>query len=82
MFQIETGYEIPGVVRESKYPFQHMDVGDSFLHPFDLTEEGETNAAGTVVKVRAAVNNYRKRDDTKKFVVRIVEDGVRCWRSV
>lgn len=80
MFQIETGYEIPKrrVTTESEYPFDHMEVGDSFLYP---AQEGD-ELTKLATRVRAAVGNYRKREGNaeKKFTVRIVDYGVRCWR--
>jgi hypothetical protein len=38
MFKIETGVPIPSVVKNHKYPFADMKVGDSFAEP---VPEGE-----------------------------------------
>lgn len=50
----------------SLYPFQCMDVGDSFF----VVREG---------RVRQAAHNYGARTG-KKFTVRKQENGVRVWR--
>lgn len=51
----------------NKYPFKDMDIGDSFL------------VEGDVVKVRNAAHAWGKVNN-KKFSVKKVEGGHRCWR--
>lgn len=72
MFKIEKG--IPLKQRRS-YPFEEMEVGDSFFVGF---EEGNPN------NVRAAVyssaSSYGSRHN-KRFATRIQGDGVRVWRT-
>jgi hypothetical protein len=54
--------------RNAKYPFAHMEVGDSFFIP------GKTAYA-----IGGAVHNASKR--TKyKFVSRTMDGGARVWR--
>lgn len=71
MIVVEKGVPVPKKrevkKRESRYPFDVMDVGDSFLIATDCT------------KVRAAAYAYAKRQN-KKFVVRKIGSAHRCWR--
>ena len=76
-FQIEFDVPLPvrtapGGRRGSKYPFAEMDVGASFLVPGDVKAQ----------TIRSATAAYAKRagDDSLKFSVRAVSDGVRVWR--
>ena len=57
-----------------KYPFRIMKVGDSFLVPL------ADDAGG--VRLRSSVGQFQRRDDEqRKFSVRKVDDGYRCWRT-
>ena len=68
-FKIEKGIEIPSGRKASRvYPFDKMEVGDSFL----------VNAKEQV-KVMSSARPYGIRTG-KKFVSRKMEDGVRVWR--
>lgn len=82
MFEIEEGIPVPPRANrpagESKYPFVHMEVGDSFLVPVDSTTgDTTTKARGRVVQ---ACTKASKRYDVK-FIARVVSGGVRVWRS-
>lgn len=56
--------------RRVAYPFEQMEVGDSFVIP-----DGERE------KCRMAAYAWGKRRNLR-FVVRLDDDGdVRCWRS-
>ena len=68
MFTIEKNVPMPKTSRVSKYPFDKLEVGDSFLV-----------AGGKKGTVAAAANAAAKRLE-RKFTVRVVEDGVRVWR--
>jgi hypothetical protein len=57
--------------RTSKYPFGDMEVGDSFL----ATDIKSATMYSSVARYAKSVNN------TKKFTVRTVSDGVRVWRT-
>lgn len=76
MFAIEKGVEIPKAkaFRQAKYPYQSMEVGDSFFVPSD--EKGSP-----VTRMRSSVASYLKRNNELKFIVREVEGGARVWRT-
>lgn len=68
--KIEKGVEIPPQTRRLKYPFEDMEVGDSFFVKADPKT------------IRAAAHNYRKtRDKSRKFTIRAVDGGARVWRT-
>ena len=58
---------IPYPARKAKYPFNEMDVGDSFFI------EAGFDAARSSSAVFGSRNN-------KKFSFRKVDGGFRCWR--
>lgn len=66
-FSIEKQIPIPG-----KYPFDDMDVGDSFFIPPHIRREGVNVAALRYTKTPKGLN--------KRFTIRKVPDGFRCWR--
>ncbi len=74
--KIEKGIKLPAAKSGSKkYPFEDMEVGDSFLVPF----------AGTDVKRRrlqsAILGSCRiSRYSGMKFSTRSSNKGIRCWR--
>lgn len=57
-------------VRSFKYPFGHMEVGDSFAVP-----------GSSYSRIYSAASHYGKRSKTK-FIVRKIPgtDEIRCWR--
>ena len=68
MIKIEKNIPVPPFRKALKYPFEEMQVGDSFL----VTDVKRENLAITARK-------YGKKAG-KDFLVREVEGGVRCWR--
>jgi hypothetical protein len=70
MFKIEKG--IPQNIKSMRmqYPFDKMDVGDSFL-----VKGGEQG-----MKARSAAGNWGKVNG-KKFSTRKVGDDYRVWRT-
>lgn len=66
MIKIDKNVPIPpaGQGRPRKYPFDEMDVGDSFF-------------SGSIASVESSAYS---RNDGKKFVLRKVRGGVRVWR--
>lgn len=70
-FKIEKGIPAPRYSkgRGLKYPFDKMEVGDSFL---------ATGSKPHVVS--SCASNFGKKN-SKKFVTRIVDGGVRVWRA-
>ena len=68
MFKIDKNVELPN--SNKKYPFDDMDVGDSFLI------SGETIGSN----VKSAIQHFKKVEKYKKFQTRTVNEGVRVWR--
>jgi hypothetical protein len=69
MFVIEKN--IPMTIGKKLYPFDLMEVGDSFFVP------GTTPKAMTY-----PLAAYQKRNASTKFTTRSVDGGVRLWRVV
>jgi hypothetical protein len=76
MYEIEKGIEIPeGVTgRPKKYPLKDLEIGDSFLVPLAEHESPK------IKKVKASLHAISATHKPKKFAIRVVEGGVRCWR--
>ena len=55
--------------RPPKYPFDDMEVGDSFLAEGQDWDDGG----------RCAANNHGRRKN-KRFIARKQENGIRIWR--
>lgn len=76
--QIESGIPIPpragGTGRPSKYPFDQLKPGDSFLVPHH-----DGNPVVTVRRMAAAVKGAAKRTGWK-FTTRRLSEGLRVWR--
>lgn len=70
--------------RAGHYPFPQMKVGDSFLIPL-AEAEAEGGAKKVSKRLAGAAYCWGHNRQTKtiraKFVIRVVEDGVRCWRT-
>ena len=70
MFEIEKGIEIPEArAGKRTYPWQEMEIGDSFFVK-----------GGTYDQLNSATS-YAGSRRNKKFVVRVVPEGVRIWRT-
>jgi hypothetical protein len=74
--QIEKNIPIP--TKRYKYPWNQMQVGDSF---FVKSSKKETELIRGRLK-SGSIQYAARSKDNKKFIVRIVNDprGVRCWR--
>lgn len=81
-FEIEKGIPIPDKRNpggsskgQTKYPFQEMEVGDSFLYNDKLNDEkGQRNIANNA-------RNWCKHHQLNwKFIARQISQGVRIWR--
>lgn len=74
-FSIDRGVPLP--IDRYIYPFEDMQVGDSFFCP-DGAEEPVLAAR----RVRVAVLAHMKKTYREaKYLVRVVDGGVRCWRT-
>ena len=75
-YQIEKGVAIPARnFKKSRYPFNEMDVGDSFIVP--ITGSKRT----TQTRLSASAASYSRYKQGRKFTVRVVENGFRVWRT-
>ena len=78
MFQIESGVEIPPQsqpLRKMKYPFNRLNVGDSFVFPVATDEDREAIQN----RLQSAAANWG-RSRGMRFVTRRVTQGIRVWR--
>src|SRR5208282_5891176 len=79
MLTIEKGVPLPAaqetVSKATRYPFDVMSVGDSFLV---RREEGLSNRK-LMQRVSPAASRHASKNG-RKYALRIVEDGVRVWR--
>lgn len=77
MFKIEKGIPINGKGKRSHWdlPLAKMDVGDSFLIPFQSGVEREAFRKRISVVLCSRAKNYRGR-----FTSRTLKDGVRVWK--
>lgn len=75
--KIEKNIPIPPV-QSSKgegYPFRAMEIGDSFMVPL------KDKTARELQQRMARKANYVSARYTMKFTTRVVEGGVRVWRT-
>ena len=77
MYEIEKG--IPVAKKNSalrKYPFAELEINDSFF-----IEADAVSSRKIMTRISIAGNSWRRYNDPiRKFIVRTVEGGVRCWR--
>lgn len=66
--KVEKGIPLPISFQAQRYPFDKMDIGDSFF-----IEKVEAQ------RLSAAASLYGKRNNMK-FSVRSIDNGYRCWR--
>lgn len=77
MFNVESGVPMVGVRRGRKpthFPFVDMDIGDSFVIPFDSSD------AKLVANWRRKILNAKRGMDAQ-FATALVADGLRVWRT-
>lgn len=72
-YKIEKGIEIPKQRRECKFPFNDMDVGDSFVY----SEYSRSNMTSIS---NAARNWARARKNGFVFSCRKMDNKIRIWR--
>ena len=78
---VEQGIPIPkyDVDIPSKYPFASMNVGDSFFVKYD----GRITPGRLKKLILNNAYYYRRRVNFNiRFIVKRVEKGVRCWRTM
>lgn len=90
-FVIESGIELPGKLsgKTPKYPFDKLEIGQSFF-----VKDGEAKKLNSLVaaynakysEATSETKKNRKGEDvpkmkqTRKFISRTVEGGIRVWR--
>lgn len=73
-------FEIPQTsVKAARYPWDQMDVGQSFKVPFE-TGDGASSKKAQKNKVFAAMR-YRNTHGESRFIMRTYDDFVRVWRT-
>lgn len=77
MYEIESGVQIPSKRRASKYPFERMQVGDSFAVP--VLHGADAGALAAALRTSAYAFG---KEQNIKFTVRLNEDRslARVWR--
>lgn len=72
---IEKNVPVTGRRKATKYPWVHMEVGDSFKVPCGVGEVKKLH-----VSVSQSARNYSTKNPGFKFTIRSEIDGVRAWR--
>ena len=76
MYKIEKGIPSPRLGSGSKvYPFNEMEVGDSFFVPYSDRDSKKVQA-----NIIVSVRNRRGLPKEFKVRTRSILTGVRCWR--
>lgn len=76
MMQIEKNIPLPEKTSRSKYPFEEMEIGDSFF----VGDETKVKTIRTLASTRAK-RLSEKQQETVRFHVAVTEGGVRVWRT-
>lgn len=74
MYKIEKNVAVPHTRNDDKYPFDQMQVGDSFFVP----------CSGANTREARHVRNHvagRNHEGKAAFITRTVDGGVRVWRA-
>lgn len=75
-FKVESGVPVPPPrYQAGLYPFLDMLPGQSFLVP----TTGVLDVKRMAARVGSAARKFGK-DNKCRFIVRTVENGIRCWR--
>jgi hypothetical protein len=84
-FQVESAIPVPTRAADNPYPFDTMDIGDSFLIPYEA--ENATERALNWNRSQGNVQNsfrlWRLGDPKKRakliLTTRSTDEGLRCW---
>lgn len=77
-FTVEVGVPMTSARRGRKavtFPFEHMDIGDSFLVPCNVAAKNELN------NWRRKILLAKKAFGQGQFATGTVSDGIRVWRT-
>ena len=77
MYEIEKGIEIPQKPSsgKSKYTLLKLEMGESFIVPLN------NDAVAKVQSRLASAAAAAAKNTSKRFTVRVVNDGIRVWRT-
>lgn len=79
-YKLEDGVPIPERGRPPKgapkYPFEKMEVGQSFFVPVDVAHIPTYRD-----RIRGAAFYYATKHPGKTFSTHVVEGGIRVWRT-
>ena len=67
--KIEKNIPAPAVRKRRPFPFEQMEVGDSFAVQDD-----------TVSAAKMSASRMNKNGSGKQFTIQKTESGYRCWR--
>jgi hypothetical protein len=75
-FVIEKNIPVPAYnpAKRRKYPFMYLEVGDSFF-----VEANGDKFKKIEATIRSSSGHYHKMSG-RKFAVKRVDGGLRCWR--
>ena len=84
MFEVEKNVPIPRQQRRKKfYPFEEMEIGDSFFVPVEGNDKKAyaIKRQSVLASVRYA-RHIKMFGEHRKFVTRsdLENGGIRCWR--
>lgn len=65
----------PPIHRTSKYPWDEMEVGDSFLVRF-----GDKKTKRSVQSTVVGAVVYRQKHSEHRYTTRALDEGIRVWR--
>jgi hypothetical protein len=74
-YKIEKNHEFP-TKRRNKFPFDQMEIGDSFLVP----NSEFTDSSNVRQNIYNAATAYKAKQPDFKCSVKLVDDGMRVWR--
>lgn len=70
MIQVDRGIPLPKSKVTHSYPWDELQIGDSFLFPPEIDREG----AGARASAQAKRRGW-------KLTTRVTPKGIRCWRT-
>lgn len=74
--KIEKGIPVPNKNLKIQYPFDEMEVVDSFF-----IDSNNMDINKLQIKIATKATYYKSRINNKvKFTCKKVDNGVRCWR--
>lgn len=74
--QIQKNIPIPSKTTNRVYPFNEMEIGDSFLSEY----KAEENKYAKSQKVYLAIWRFCQNNKDKKFTTKSTDYGIRVWR--